>query len=821
MKKTLLPMFAMAAMLFATSCSQEEDFAIVADGTEVAVSFSLTQPEISTRAYSDGETAKTLTYAVYEANSTVALISSEEEGRQKVTFENKTANLTLNLVKGKSYDILFWADAVNAPYTFDAAAQTITVNYEDALSNDENRDAFFATVKGLKIEGASQKSVELKRPFAQLNLGATDTEAAADVDFVAAKTQVKVKCYSTLDLFSGDVVDKATERTFALAAIPGEGETFPATGVTAQYLAMNYLLVNAKEIVDVEFTVSNGSHAFTNTYSNVPVQRNHRTNIYGSLLTNATDFTITIDPIYGGQTDMDEDESEVTTYSVRLGDQLYQTIEEALAVAKDDDVIYLGQGSFNLPAKLYVGVTSTDPDITFVGTGDKTVVHALTPTQNDRPSTYADNHGITFKNLKYETHNSWLRAGFAHARYVNFEECTIIGGYHCFAPTETFKDCTFDPMDDFIVTYGSLNTTFEGCTFNSSKGNAIQAYSEGFDNDLYLTIKDCEFTATQAGKDQWYNGPITAIEISSIRGNNFIVDITNTTATGYSTGNVSGNCLWNWRDNSADSNSKGTESAYVTVDGSLVFPPITLNGTAYATLGEALAAAVDNDVITIASGTYEIPAGGQNKTLKFVGSDAANVTFKLRPNGDAHHDGAFRGSKITFENLTIEANPNLSQYSGYGHCEGTYKNCIIKNVYTLYGTSLFEKCKFEVTGDKYNVWTWGANATFTECTFNCDGKAVLVYQDVINHESTLNFKECTFNDSEALVNETKAAIETGADNSTTKYTLNIENCTVNGFAQTSQKSNLGGTELGSTLWGNKNLMTAENLDVIIDGNEVY
>ncbi len=61
MKKILFSVFAMAAMLFATSCSQEEDFAIVADGTEVAVSFSLTQPEISTRAYSDGETATTLT----------------------------------------------------------------------------------------------------------------------------------------------------------------------------------------------------------------------------------------------------------------------------------------------------------------------------------------------------------------------------------------------------------------------------------------------------------------------------------------------------------------------------------------------------------------------------------------------------------------------------------------------------------------------------------------------------------------------------------------------------------------------------------------
>ena len=46
----------------------------------------------------------------------------------------------------------------------------------------------------------------------------------------------------------------------------------------------------------VELTVSDGSES--RTFTNVPVQRNYRTNIYGSLLTNTTDFTVVIEPAF-------------------------------------------------------------------------------------------------------------------------------------------------------------------------------------------------------------------------------------------------------------------------------------------------------------------------------------------------------------------------------------------------------------------------------------------------------------------------------------------------------------------------------------------
>ena len=290
-KELFLGMFAATAMLFATSC-QNDELDAIQSGKESIVSFTLEQPGIVTRAYSDGLTAKTLTYAVYEANSKTPLITSENQ----VTFSNKTATVNLRLVTGKSYDILFWADAENTPYTFDAAAQTITVA-DNLTSQDENRDAFFAVEKSLLVDGAINKTITLSRPFAQLNIGTTDATESSTAAFNPTQSTVTVKnVYKTLNLFDG-AVSNETEMTYAMANIPDAGETFPVADV--KYLSMNYLLVaSEKELVEVDFTVTDGTHSIEREYASVPVQRNYRTNIYGKILTDPADFNITIKPDY-------------------------------------------------------------------------------------------------------------------------------------------------------------------------------------------------------------------------------------------------------------------------------------------------------------------------------------------------------------------------------------------------------------------------------------------------------------------------------------------------------------------------------------------
>lgn len=199
--------------------------------------------------------------------------------------------------------------------------------------------------------------------------------------------------------------------------------------------------------------------------------------------------------------------------------------------------------------------------------------------------------------------------------------------------------------------------------------------------------------------------------------------------------------------------------------------------------------------------------------MTFVGTGNPEDTKISTANTTGSFEGcnyALDGSTVVFENISI--NTPSTTYIGYARCNGTYKNCVINGTYTLYGNSVFEGCTFNVSGDVYNIWTWGApTATFTDCVFNCDGKAMLLYGQA-NTELTMN--NCKFNDNGGLP-DLKAAIEIGDDYGKS-YKLVVNNATVNGF-----EINDKGINTGTTLWANKNSMGKDKLNVIVDGVDVY
>lgn len=170
-----------------------------------------------------------------------------------------------------------------------------------------------------------------------------------------------------------------------------------------------------------------------------------------------------------------------------------------------------------------------------------------------------------------------------------------------------------------------------------------------------------------------------------------------------------------------------------------------------------------------------------------------------------------RGSSFTFENLTIQAGEG--NFDGIVCDELTYKNCTIKGKLTLYGKATFINCVFDNTmANQYSIWTWGGtDVTFENCTFNTNGKAILLYgRATASNPTNLVVNNCTFNDRNNGA-AGKAAIEIGNDYNAT-YTLTVKNATVNGFAD--------GNNTGSKLWANKNSMDAAHLTVTIDGNKV-
>ena len=330
MKKLFLVLAAAFAMV---ACQTDiNEVGVVADGV-AAVEFEVGAPQM--RSYSDGSSATVLQYAVYDANGDIL---PELKGSQEI---HGSTTVSLELAKNKTYSVIFWAAAPISPYTFVPAEKKVTVNYNNAACNDESRDAFYAYLP-FEVTGAATLSVELRRPFAQLNVGATDLAAALKSGFKPVQSALKVKnVFSTLNLVDGSATDNVEEVTFGTANIPSN-ETFPVAGdanTTYTYMAMSYVLVGKdKASYDVVYTIkAEDNTVITNTIGAVPMQANYRTNIYGKLLTSTTDINVEIKPGYS-----DDNKYEIIDGKVNITVDNAAELEGALADT-NVDVVILGE----------------------------------------------------------------------------------------------------------------------------------------------------------------------------------------------------------------------------------------------------------------------------------------------------------------------------------------------------------------------------------------------------------------------------------------------------------------------------------------------
>ena len=339
MKKMFYSMFALAAMaMTSTSCSDEIENGTL-NSNEAVVSFKVQlENEVGSRTIGDGTTATELHYAVYKAKdgeigTEIANLRGSDGHLGTKTIEGHQATVELTLVKGQTYNFLFWAQAPNGEdyYTIDFEAGTISVKYDDGKkdANDEKRDAFYKVHKNVKITGPIEETITLKRPFAQVNVGTTigSLADAKTAEVWIQKSDFTIKNVANKLIAYSGAVEGDVEVTFSSADIPEadkyntEGELKDVDQKNYEYLAMNYILVNDTQ-KDAE-TDKNGMEGDTqatvnatlniygsqtdggtldtkpiNTFEipNVPVQRNWRTNIIGDIMNETVTFNIVVDP---------------------------------------------------------------------------------------------------------------------------------------------------------------------------------------------------------------------------------------------------------------------------------------------------------------------------------------------------------------------------------------------------------------------------------------------------------------------------------------------------------------------------------------------
>ena len=343
-KKLFLLMLGGATVILA-SCSSDNDDVTAAGtgGTDTSVvTFAVsTSQGTQSRSYSDGTTATLLKYAVYNSDDedgAILIALSDAVGTLRFDGSSLTATVPITLANGNAYSVIFWAQSQSCPYTVDFDDKTVSYAEGASLTcNSESYDAFYGVWTTEKVNGNSTESVTLYRPFAQLNFGTDDLDKYQDATSSDVKyTKVTVSgVYSSMSLWDGSVDSgDMTTLTFDFSLIP-DGETFP-TSSDYDYLAMNYLLTgDEKATVDVELFYSNTDEDEANhslTISSVPIQRNYRTNIYGSLLTSTLSYEVEIEPSYSG-------EEELGYVTVSSAEELTAALEsdsESSIVLTDD-----------------------------------------------------------------------------------------------------------------------------------------------------------------------------------------------------------------------------------------------------------------------------------------------------------------------------------------------------------------------------------------------------------------------------------------------------------------------------------------------------
>ena len=308
-KNLFLGVLAMTGMLFATSCSQDEVLLNEPSNENfVSATFTINSPVgIDTRAIGEADYVNKVVCATYDKDG-VELTDL----RQYLTVQDKKAEYSIRLVKGQNYRVAFFAycaaDGSDAPIHYDVTDLKEIKVLDAQSSNVEKRDAFtaYTDVKTGETMQPINRTVTLYRPFAQLNFGSEteDWNAAVSAGVEVVKTKVIVSnVYKTFSAYEDVVVGDAETMTFALNDIPAQD--LSANGKVYKYLAMNYLLVgdagSEKTLTDVTFEWL-GKNGETNdpvtTFTNIPVQRNYRTNIIGYLLTNPAKFNIVVEEAF-------------------------------------------------------------------------------------------------------------------------------------------------------------------------------------------------------------------------------------------------------------------------------------------------------------------------------------------------------------------------------------------------------------------------------------------------------------------------------------------------------------------------------------------
>ena len=298
-----------------------------------------------------------------------------------------------------------------------------------------------------------------------------------------------------------------------------------------------------------------------------------------------------------------------------VGGKYYLELDKAFAAAQNGDevkVLQSGIYALNTSGK-NLTITAAVAGVVFDNIGAKNMGGA----------------NVTFNNVTFDYYPNVNYTGLQHSGNLVYNNCIFNGQVFLYGNKETFNKCTFNQnsSDAYNVwTYGAEVVAFNECDFNSA-GKSVLIYAESASIFNNVTVTGCTFTASQAVDGK------AAIEMDSELTAGINLTISNTTATGFGLGNVSGNSLWNNKKPITDQASfDKNNDITVKVDGTIVLEPIvgtiTPGYTSTTSVwGEATSNAKENLVIKIYAGDELIGTTSLNDINNIIDGTKRNVTW--------------------------------------------------------------------------------------------------------------------------------------------------------------------------------------------------
>ena len=295
MKKTLKLLAAATLIALTTAACQKEQLSDnSAEGAE-SVTFTV-QTEVGTKAVADedGLAAKIdqVLVAVYMKDGDTFRLYDEPVATY--TASNKQATFSVNLIRKQTYQIVVWAQKEGAYVCTEGLQSIVRSSAKASVCNDDELDAFYASHEYVQGSATASTSIHAKRPFAQLNLITKDLRTGFEPSNVTV-TYVSDTKFNALTGLSSEPAATAVTYSATQPNYKAQGKTLDAAKNT---LVMNYLFAPETEQIvlpSVKMTAKL-TEVVDFEVSNVPAKRNYRTNVIGNLLSEQTDFTITVVP---------------------------------------------------------------------------------------------------------------------------------------------------------------------------------------------------------------------------------------------------------------------------------------------------------------------------------------------------------------------------------------------------------------------------------------------------------------------------------------------------------------------------------------------